>query len=123
MSADGVVQCLNKPGPVTIKVRDLQTVDNTVEGLINIVTPYSIDIQIMEYSEAAWETDRIQDVFERQNAKAQDTKFENVWNLIKDKEYYVRLSLYDETMKQIRITPNAKFNVLLKVKPSLTHHI
>lgn len=88
----------------------IETVDNTVEGLINIVTPYSIDIQIMEYNENAWETDRIQDVFER-NAKSQETKFENVWNLIKDKEYYVRLSLYDETMKQIRITPNAKFNV------------
>ncbi len=102
---------MNKPGAVTIKVRDLQTVDNTVEGRINIVTPYSIDIQIMEFSASAWESDRIEDVFERQNAAKQDTKFENVWNLIKDKEYYVRLSLYDETMKQIRITPNAKFNV------------
>jgi len=75
----------------------------------------------MEYNENAWETDRIQDVFER-NAKSQETKFENVWNLIKDKEYYVRLSLYDETMKQIRITPNAKFNVFFEIFSIIPNH-
>jgi len=85
-------------------------INNTVENTIHIVAPYSIDIQIREFTSSSWESLQTQNIFEKGKA---DIAFDNVWNLIQDREYYIRAFLYDDKMNQIHITPN----VQIKVKP------
>jgi hypothetical protein len=48
-------------------------------------------------------------MFEKKNPE--EDKFENVWNLIKDKRYYIRVHLYDEKRNSIYITKNVKIKV------------
>lgn len=83
-------------------------INNTVDNTVHIVAPYSIDIQIREFTNSSWESVQNHNFFEKGKA---DTPFDNVWNLIQDREYYIRVFLYDDKMNQILITPN----VLIKV--------
>jgi len=83
-------------------------INNTVENTIHIVAPSRIDIQIREFTNDSWENAQSHNIFEKGKA---DTSFDNVWNLIQDREYYIRAFLYDDRMNQILITPN----VLIKV--------
>ncbi len=87
----------------------LETVNNTVESLVNIIHPYSIDLQIREETVNSWEDRRIEKLFQKRNPD--EDKFENVWNLIKDKTYYIRVFLYDEKRNSIYLTNNVKIKV------------
>jgi hypothetical protein len=68
-----------------------------------------MDLQIREATLNSWEDRRIEKLFAKKNYD--EDKFENVWNLIRDKVYYIRVSLHDEKRNPIYITENVKIRV------------
>ena len=89
----------------------IESVENVVENTVHIVKPDRIDIQIKEFTQGCWEDGQIHNLFERSNNKQED-EFENTLTLIKDKEYYIRVVMYDSDMNQIHIGPNVAINVI-----------
>lgn len=106
LGQNGLLSCHSTPGKIPFTVTDIQTVDNNLHGTVYVVPPAIIDIYIKEFTEDSWENRNIENMFNKRSFE--EEKFENVWNLIKDRKYYIRVYLYDENRNSIFITNNAK---------------
>ena len=93
-------------GRVRFIVNDTQTVNNTFESNVYILEPSYLEIHIKEFHEGAWEDQSLEGLAKKKYIE--DEEFDDTWNLIKGRLYYIRVYVFDEKRNQFYITKNAK---------------
>lgn len=69
---------------------------------VTVVYPYTLEIFSREFTNESWESSRrgyFQDIFEKST------------HFVRNRDYYLRVILYDINKNEIKITPNSKIEV------------
>ncbi|KAL4472934.1 hypothetical protein ABPG72_007811 [Tetrahymena utriculariae] len=90
--------------PTKVIVKPSKQVDYQVTSTVTVVYPHSLEIFSREYTADSWESARrgyYQEIFEK------STYF------VRNREYYLRVVLYDANKNEIKITPNVRIDVII----------
>ncbi|EGR28647.1 nucleoporin 210, putative, partial [Ichthyophthirius multifiliis] len=106
VSQKGELYTLTKLYQATkITVKPKKEVNYQVTSTVTVVEPFLLEILIKEFTD--------NDVWERNDKEFVPEKFRNKINLVKDREYYMKIVIYDNNRNPIKLTKNVEIDTKL----------
>lgn len=101
---------------MTLTAKDKQILTNQAEGIIHVVAPDKVQMEIIDvthlYSQGR--IDQIRDLYfeEKEDQRHKDDRsyyFKDSWVLVKNRYYVVKIYLFDQAENRIWFTKNQEF--------------
>lgn len=86
-------------GQTDLQVSDIQTINNTQRTVVHVIEPSKIALQIRECAENCWDP-------EEPSFASHEKPFDDSWNLVVGRQYYIKLLLLDHQSNKLIIPPN-----------------
>ena len=111
-------------GSVTVKAQDTAIQTNTAEGLVNIVEPDQLEIEVYDitdkinrygiddYAGVVYNKEGHKEIEGLKNSLID--LHENTWILVEDRYYLVNMFLFDQSKHKIELTDNLIFSIMLE---------
>lgn len=120
---NGLFLSNNKLGPVTVTAEDTAIVSNKAQGLVHIVPPDQLEIELYditeninrkgldEYASVIYGIDGDKEVENVKKDNLMVDLHENTWILVEERYYLVNMFLFDQAKHKIELTKNLLFNL------------